>query len=391
MSNTNQATFAYLAETTFGVTPAGTGTYLRVTSDSVEAKQALAKSNEIVATRETSSLQRVGLNTEGSLGVELPYGAHDDLLQWALFSAAWTGNVTVGPATTISAANADNSLNDSGSGFGSLVVGQWAKATGFTGNNAVNNGKPFKIVTKTTSKITVSGITIIDDAAGESVTIKQGAYIVNGTTAKSFTLQKQFTDLTNEFMIALGQMIRGASLSIGVGNLITGSFELVGKSMDSGTATVMGTPSAAPTTDPANGVDNIVAVYIGGYAVANVVSVRNIALTIANNLRMREVCGTLGPESIGAGDFDLTGTLQAYYSAASTFHTVFRANTYSSIAISVKDVDGNCYVIEIPSIKWEKVAILASGKNGDVMNDCSFTTRKDPTAGFTIRIYRIPA
>lgn len=78
-------------------------------------------------------------------------------------------------ASTISATAADNSFNDSGSGF--VVAGFEAnmhvKVTGFTGDVA-NNIASGRIQTVTAAKIVIAspyGDVIVDDAAGESVTI----------------------------------------------------------------------------------------------------------------------------------------------------------------------------------------------------------------------------
>lgn len=77
--------------------------------------------------------------------------------------------------TTISAANSDNSYNDSGSGFvaAGFAVGQKITVTGFTGNTA-NNIASGILTAVTAAKLTVGGTdgnVIVDDAAGETVTI----------------------------------------------------------------------------------------------------------------------------------------------------------------------------------------------------------------------------
>src|SRR5262245_21334466 len=78
-------------------------------------------------------------------------------------------------AATISAQASDNSYNDSGDGFvaAGFAVGQRVKVAGFTGDVA-NNIFSAVITALTTGKMTISGTdgdVIVDDAAGESVTI----------------------------------------------------------------------------------------------------------------------------------------------------------------------------------------------------------------------------
>lgn len=78
-------------------------------------------------------------------------------------------------ASTISALASDNSFNDSGNGFiaAGFLVGMNVESDGFTGN-AANNIKSATITALTAGKMTIGGTdgnVIVDDAAGESVTI----------------------------------------------------------------------------------------------------------------------------------------------------------------------------------------------------------------------------
>jgi hypothetical protein len=77
--------------------------------------------------------------------------------------------------TTISAAAADNSFNDSANGFvaAGFAVGDAVRIQGFTGDTA-NNIFSAVVTAVTIGKLTIGGTdgnVIVDDAAGESVTI----------------------------------------------------------------------------------------------------------------------------------------------------------------------------------------------------------------------------
>jgi len=78
-------------------------------------------------------------------------------------------------ATTLSALNSDNSFNDSANGFltAGFAVGDQVRVQGFTGN-AANNIFSATVTVLTAGKMTVGGAdgnVIVDDAAGETVTI----------------------------------------------------------------------------------------------------------------------------------------------------------------------------------------------------------------------------
>lgn len=87
-----------------------------------------------------------------------------------------SGAVTI-TAATISAQASDNSFNDSGSGFVSagFAEGDRVRVQGFTGDVA-NNIMTGTITALTAGKMTIGGAdgdVIVDDAAGENVTISK--------------------------------------------------------------------------------------------------------------------------------------------------------------------------------------------------------------------------
>jgi hypothetical protein len=93
---------------------------------------------------------------------------------YLLEASRLSSTVTI-TASTISAQASDNSFNDSGGGFlaAGFAVGKSVKVVGFTGNVANNLGSG-RITVLTPAKMTIGGAdgdVIVDDAAGESVTI----------------------------------------------------------------------------------------------------------------------------------------------------------------------------------------------------------------------------
>jgi hypothetical protein len=84
-----------------------------------------------------------------------------------LYTAAGAGT-TGYTATTISAAAADQSFNDSGAGLPVCAPGDVICVRGFTA--PTNNGY-FEVVTRTASKITTTSVAIVDEAAGSSFTV----------------------------------------------------------------------------------------------------------------------------------------------------------------------------------------------------------------------------
>lgn len=75
-------------------------------------------------------------------------------------------------ASTISSAASDNSLNDSGGGLlvAGFTAGKTVYLSGFTGGQSAGFGVVDSV---TANKMILTGITLVDDSAGESVTITQ--------------------------------------------------------------------------------------------------------------------------------------------------------------------------------------------------------------------------
>ena len=78
--------------------------------------------------------------------------------------------------TTISAANADNSFNDSGNGFvtAGFAVDNYVNVTGFS--NSANNIYSAKVTAIAAGKMTIGGTdgdVIVDEAAGNTITISK--------------------------------------------------------------------------------------------------------------------------------------------------------------------------------------------------------------------------
>ncbi len=384
MSDTDRVQLSFIAEDTFGELKTGSNLQiLRFTSESLKQEMESRQSAEIRSDRQVTDVKRTRVRANGDISFELSYEAQDDFLNAALMSSDWSTPVTVGPATTISASDSDNSFNDSGNGFGSIVANQWVKTSGFS--NAANNGY-FKVVSAAAGKIVVSGGTLTTESAGQSVTIVMGAQIVNGTTCPSFNIERQYTDLSNTFAILTGMCVNQFSLNFAAGELITGSFSFLGSSEQSASASSGSGYDAAPTNEIMASPDegNEILENQAAYAITS------FSMQLMNNLRDKMVVGSENILSIGTGKINLSGTVQAYFES-STAMDKFLNQTASSLAIALEDSDGNAYVIDMPQVKYTSGQRPAMGENQDVIADLGFTAYMDASEGITIRIAKFAA
>lgn len=387
MSDANRVGLSFVEESTFGESPGTQMKDFRWTGESLKQDTDSTTSSEIRSDRQITDVIRTNLRASGDINIELSYQAYEEMIEAALLSANITSEVTVASSDTgVSAAASDNSLNHTSSWDNTPNAGDWIRIDGFTGDTS-NNGYA-RVVSATSSKIIVSQKTLVDDAAGEAVSVKVGQMMTNGTTARTFHIEKGFTDLSNEFVTYGGMMPDTFNLAIAVEAIITGSFSFLGKSETSQTATTgTGSNAAAPTNDIMNAIDNVTAILENGSASFDAT---NFTMALVNNLRARTKISALGAISIGTGSIGVTGSLEMYFTSK-TLMDKYRAFTKTSLALVCEDNDGNGFVIDFPSIKFTDGNQNASGINTDVVANMEYTAYMDSTLGYTVRVTQFDA
>lgn len=383
IADTSQVQLAIKKESTWGTNPGGAADLLRVTGESLAQQTDTTVSNEIRSDRAVPDIIRTAVQAGGDVSFELSHATFDELLEGALFS---TFSTDLGISTdTIAAAASDNSLTGSGgSEFADVVVGQWIKVAGFTEDD--NNGF-FKVSSKSSNaKVILTGGTLVDEAAGDTVTVN-GQYLRNGTDAQSFSIEKAFTDIT-QYMIFTGMRIGNMALNIATGQPVNGTFSFLGKSGGISSSSGFSGTNAAPSNDVSNAIDNIKNARYNGTAAAFSMSAINFALN--NNLRVQNAIASVGPIGIGDGTVNVTGNINAYFEDAAFINDYLNFNT-SDLSFRIDDVDGNAYVITFPSIKFTDGTVNATGPNQDVEVAMQFTAKQDATTSCTIQIDKFAA
>jgi len=375
---------SYVEETTFGVKKTGSNLQkLRKTSESIKAQLGTIKSNEITGDRQVAGIKKTSQAASGSIGYELSYGTYDDLLRAVLMSAAWkAAETTIAAQTTIAAVASGNKFTDTGNGMANFDAGEWVKVSGFA--TAANNGF-FRVESSLAGEITVSGGTLVNESATPAVTITQLTSITNGSTVSSFNFERSYTDIANDLMLYLGVMINSMTMTVVPEQIITGAFECMGTGYEALTASAGSGYVNKTTTDWMNAVDDVK----GFLENQSAISVTQIDLSIANNLRKRNIIGALTTTSMGAGQFTLTGTLKAYYESNALF-TKFLAQTATQIAIKIQDTAGNAYIIDMPAVKFSDGDRNATGKDTDIIASLPFVAYKS-SFGHTLKICKSPA
>jgi len=383
-SDSSLAVVGLVEESSWGTTPSSALTLLRITGESLGQQVSTTQSNEINQTRSISDVIRTAVQANGGVNTELSYGNTDALMEGALGSD-WAAPLSVS-ASTISAAQSDNSLNGSATTeFTNVVVGQWVKVAGFT--TPGNNGFA-KVVSKTNAKIVLSGLTLTDEAEGDAVTVTSGGYLRNGTTKKSYTLEKSFTDVT-QFIAFTGMRVDTMELSVGTGNVLTANFTFMGKEGAIAQATVgSGAATPAPTNPVLNAIDNVADFTYGG--TSQPFDMTAFTMQVQNNLRSQPAIGSVTPIGVGVGTCTVSGTMNVYFADEDVYEDFVNYAT-TSLSFRLVDTSGNACIVTMPSFKVTSAQVNAEGLNRDVMAAVSFSAFQSATAGCTIQVDRFPA
>lgn len=384
-------------EVTFGTPVTASACYaLRTTGESLKYGISTDTSKEIRSDRQTTDLIVTGANTAGGIDFELSYAEYDPLIAATLqgtYTVFGTNGVSAAVPTSATFAAGTLTAGAATSGaniFTALALGQWVKIAGssISGQNII--AQVSKTVAPTATVLTFEGtpFTGATGNGGAAVTVA-AARITNGTTQRSFTVEKNFADIS-QTLTYTGMTLNKLSLALAAGSILTGSFDFIGKSATSQAGTLLHatvTPSTAFAV--MNGVNNVANILEGGSALAGTY-IKSLSMDLANNLRGQDAIGTLGYVDIASGSIDCTGSLEVYF-ANNTLYQKFIANTASSLSFQVSDAAGNGYVITLPNIKYSDANITAGSINQDVMVSMSFTALRDATSGNTIVIDRVGA
>lgn len=280
-----------------------------------------------------------------------------------------------------------------------LVVGQWVKigtalaaeATSFA--TAANNGYcriSAIAATQLTFDVVPSGFAA-DTGTGKTIRLVYGDYLRNGTTQYAHTLENAFLD-NGQFAYFRGMVAQQLQLQLEPQAIIKGSVSFAG--MDSelaGTTRVTGATDYVPLPagrEVLNSSSNVGQIAEDGTPVAGPNFVLQASINVVNNLRMQPGIGTIGATGIGAGTCQVTGSLNTYFGDADVLAKAL-ANEATSLHFIVSDSEGNTYLIDLPRIKLATGTANVSGKDQDVVAECTYQAIKHPVLGYQIHIQKL--
>jgi hypothetical protein len=393
LASSNRAQVRFIPEATFGVTPnTGNCTNLRATGETLAFEIQTTTSQEIRADRQITDVVQTGASTSGGVNFELSYKEYDPFIEavlqgtWAHFGTAGLGtaaavgiNSTAGTLTWGVAPTGSDALTN-------LEVGQWFK---LIAPSDAANGAYLKVASRTSTTITVDASTPIPGTgtrAAVAGTQVKSSRVKNGTTQRSFSIEKEFADVA-QFFLYKGMTASKMSLQFQTGAILTGNFDFMGTvSARSGTTQLPGTPVTSQAFDVMNAVSGVGNIYEAGVPLTGTF-IKSINLDVDNALRGQDAIGTMGFVGIASGTISVGGAVEMYL-ADGTMYDKLINNTSSSLSWFVRDGLGNGYVITAEKVKFSGGGVTAGGLNQDVMLSMNWQGLMDAT-GKTLAIDRL--
>jgi hypothetical protein len=383
-ADTNQTTLRFIEEEEWGTVPSsGDMQELRFTGESLGIERATTVSEEIRSDRQISDLIPTKVEAAGDINIEMSYGSYDEFIRSALCNDWGTAIDEPLPA---SAAEDSGELMMDTSDVPAVIKGMAFEMSG--ASNAENN-RIFIITdiveTGLTTSITVSPALKTDAFSGE-VRIK-GTPIVNGVDTTSFYMEKEFLDV-DKIVSYAGMVVDTMSLSVEAESKITGSFNFMGKSGNTETATKNpGNVLASTSTDIISSGTQDGTILEGATEIA---LIKSLTLEAGNNLRGKTAVGVVGNIGVGKGRFNVTGSLSAYFDDYRIYDKYLK-NSSTSLVFSLSDPKAGTYVFNLPHIKFTESSLVAGSPDEDVMVDGGYQALMDPRSRKTLIITKISA
>lgn len=209
-----------------------------------------------------------------------------------------------------------------------------------------------------------------------------GDVLTAGLVAKSFTVEKEFSDLTDKFIQLKGCRVGQFDLSFVINEIVTGSMVLAGADGLEASASLVGSGSeAAPSGNDvlAGNVDTDQILYDGTDISSSGIVITRIDLSINNTLRPNYSLASQTPIDQKSGTHRFTGTIEAYLSdEAWEIYQDMLTNTEVSLEWTFTDAAGKGYTIELPKIKISGDAPGAAGQDQDNMIRGEFLAIESP-------------
>lgn len=209
----------------------------------------------------------------------------------------------------------------------------------------------------------------------------------NGTTPTYFLIEKAFLNVANYFAFT-DCAVDSIKITVTRKQNITYEISLMSTQGIESTVTIAdANPTAAIVGTSMTASGNFANLQIGGVGSTDQIS--SVELTIKNNLRGKDVVGSLLSAEYGQGYLEVSGSVEVYFNTLALYQSA-KNNTALALAFSLGGSGSKRYDVSLPKIKFTPDSPTASGANQDVMLKLPFTAFKDSVSGKLMTVTRVP-
>lgn len=367
----------------------------RFTSEKYSGTPETTESAQIRTDRLSSGQVVTGLTVNGGHSIELAKEeAIEDFLESAMFNAWDETSITATRSMALDATAKTITCVTGSFVTEGLVVGDVILLSNFVdaGNNV-----PVMVTGVATLVLNFAGPSGMVTAT-ESATYQRGDKLTIGTTKKSLTVEKCFTDLTTKALIYRGCLVSQLDLDVSYGSLITGSFDTQGNDYDNADAAsefasydeYISDPATTQTLNGSVDMPFLTTNVSGSYA-QDTFCIQSLKLSLSNNLSVQNCIGRSAPENYNPGTAQISVDLSAYLKD-SNWDMLARKLSQETFALGfiVKNTDG-WYGIFLPALQVSFDDPASGGQNQDVSMEMSGTAKVGSGGESALSIYRLYA
>jgi len=218
--------------------------------------------------------------------------------------------------------------------------------------------------------------------SGSVITI--GTNYVNGTTLRSFSIEKAMLDV-DQYILFKGNVVNTFSLALESGAIATGSFGFLGCEATLSQTAASSTITAPTTTNVMNCGANVSSItesaYGGTLADIKGIYIQELSFTINNNCSIKKAIGYNTARGITVGHQALTGTLNAHFADEGVMNKFINGTSFQ-LKFKIKDPDSaNYYNFFIPKAKIKTGQLNASGQDQDMIQNFTWQALRDDING----------
>lgn len=373
-------------------TGAGEFKTVRFISEELSGSPETTESQQIRTDRMSSGQVVTGLTVGGNHSFELAKeSALEDFLESAMYNA-WVTSTIVNGTFEIDI-DLKKIIRVTGSFVTEgVVVGDFITLSNFV--NAANN--TIVMVTSVSAlELTYAGPTGMVDAASEAASYQIADKLSIGTTKKSLSIEKAFTDLTTKAINYRGMIAASMELNIEYGSLISGSFGFSGNDYVTADAasefmTFEHYITEAATTNTLNGSVDMpfLATNVTGAWLTDSFCIQSLNLNLSNNLTTQTCIGNIAPEDYTPGTAQIEASLSSYLKDGN-WDLLARKLSQDSFGLGfmVKNT-GGWYGFFVPALQVSFDDPSSQGANQDVSMDMSGQAKVGSNGESAITLYR---